>query len=193
MRRKVSAGVKAYFARKKAGKLSVVRTGARSVARRFSRPARSTRRSIKRFGGGGGGGFGMKSIFGKPMLTTVAGAVGAGFLTNLVLGKWGASLPMINSPIGAIAWRLVIPVGGAYLVRKKNRQLAEGMIIGGLVMAVTEAIRLYMPQAQIAGIPISGTTAVGEYLGGAGYDSVNTFGAPSIYESEAAFKDSAWN
>jgi hypothetical protein len=189
MRRKVSAGVKAYFARKKAGKLAVVRTGARSVARRFSRPAR---RSVSRFGGGGS--ISMKSIFSKPMLTTVGGAIGAGFLTNLVLGKWGASLPMINSPIGSIAWRLIIPVGGAYIVRKKNRQLAEGMIIGGLVMAVTEAIRLYMPQAQIAGVPIaSQSTAVGEYLGGAGYDSVNTFGAPSIYESEAAFKDSAWN
>ena len=137
MRAKVSAGVRRYFAAKKRGGGSV------SIARRSS-PAR--RFSVSRGGFTAGSLTGaLKGALTKPMLTKAGGAVLASFGTGYIMNRFSASLPLATNQYGRIAYMIAIPTVGAYLVRKKNRDLAEGMVIGGLVLAVNALIQQFRP------------------------------------------------
>lgn len=182
------------------------RTRTRSVIRYRSRGRSVARRHARRTGRRGSRGVSIPisvgSVFSKDTLTIAGGAIGSGLLTSIVLNRFGGMLPMSNSPIGGIFYRLAIPVGGAYVVNKflKQRKLAEGMIIGGVVLALNQVINLYLPQVGAAvAAPAPTIAPTGEYLGAlppmnASYDATSTFGAPpSSISSEPAFPDSAWS
>ena len=101
---------------------------------------------------------------------------------------------MATNQWGRIGYKMVIPLAGAMVVKRFNRKLAEGMVIGGAVMVLNDLLA-YAMSASGAG----GVTGTSEYLdrpagyGAAGYDAINDFGAaPSIYNSESAFASSAW-
>jgi len=226
MRRKVSLGVRRALAAKRAGRSTRRRSAPRAaVVVRRSRPRRRStmalavrrsysapaRRSFRRRRSGlvrSSGGFGLKSLISKDNLTVAGGAIGAGILTTIVLGRFGNVLPMSNQPIGVIVYRAVIPLGGAYLLRRVNPRLAQGFLLGGIILALNEVVRQYVPQigalANSAAAPA--VAGAGEYLGGlpgayrgmpnmnANYDATSAFGAapPSVYDSEPAFPNSAW-
>lgn len=147
------------------------------------------------------------------------GAVGAGLLTTYVVNRFSTNLPGAATPVGSIAYKLLIPFVGAYLVKRVNKDLAEGMIIGGAVLAINQAINQFAPQIPAM---VAGTTAgvhgylnrgsglrglpgaylparrngVGAYLHGmpnmnASYDANSAFGQ-SVYDSEPAFPNTAW-
>lgn len=174
MRRKVSLGVRRANARRRGG--------------------------IRRFTGGGGGlgkALTIKGLLSKETIQTAGGAVGAGFLTSFIIRRFGMQLPMATTGIGSVAYSLLIPFAGAYLVKNVNRRVAEGMAIGGVVLAINRIIELYVPQVgALVSPPVAGTS---EYLNGfasptqaigAGYEAVDTFGA-GVYDSDSAFKE-AW-
>lgn len=73
---------------------------------------------------------------------TASGAISASFLTTWLLRTYGAKLPLANTLAGRIGYKLAIPFAGAWAVNKfgKQREVAQGMIIGGVVMAVNEII-----------------------------------------------------
>jgi hypothetical protein len=69
----------------------------------------------------------------------VAGAIG---------GAWGASAipsmisPSLSSGWGGVGLALVVAFGGAYLLQKMSTDLAEGVLIGGSVTAVSNAVAI---------------------------------------------------
>lgn len=125
------------------------------------------------------------------------GAVGASLLTGFILNKWGASLPLANNKYGRILYTLGIPVAGAYLVRKKNRDLAEGLVIGGLVMTINTLMQGF--RAAVPAAAPAAPAALGSY-GVAGELGTGTFGyypqgmddGRGLGGSNVAFPQSAW-
>lgn len=159
MRAKISRAVKrAMRSRRSSG--AVMRTSSRrrsmtsyrprSAARRMSsgglyvikgrklNPQR--RRQFRRRRNPGG----LSSITGlltKDVMMIAGGAVAASVGTGYVLSKFGASLPMASTTYGRIAYQLAIPVAAAYFLRNKFRTFATGMVVGGVVMAITTVMK----------------------------------------------------
>lgn len=108
------------------------------------------------FGGGSLVGS-FKSAFSRGLVTKAGGAVAASFVTGYVLNRWGASLPMATNKWGRVGYSVGIPILGAYLVRRKSRDLAEGMVIGGLVMGINALV------SQVRASTASAPASVGSY------------------------------
>lgn len=214
MRRKISLAVKRANRLRASGggrrrSVAVIRTAPRRSLRRrsVSVARRSARRSFRRFSGGGGG-ISIKSLLSKDILMTASGAISASFLTTWLLRTYGSKLPMANTLAGRVGYKLAIPFAGAYVANKflKQRQVAQGMLIGGVVMAINEIIANFnRPAGAVAG--------VGGYAGPADYasqmiDGMNEgefmgedpdgmgeyFDAPvdPLYASQSAFPESAF-
>lgn len=156
-----------------------------------------------------GGGFGgvsrglmgdIKQLMDKQTLTVAGGAVASGLLSGYVLSKFGGaqaagafSLPGSQNKYGVIAYQLLIPVGGAFLVKRFSPNLAKGFLLGGVIAAMQSILAIAMPTPGA-----TATTGTSAYLDnmrpvGAnppGYSAIDAFGA-SIYSSEPAFH-SAW-
>lgn len=147
----------------------------------------------------------LRGVLSRDMLMLAGGAVGAGFLNNLILNSdvvKGWNLPGRGTAIGDAAYRLLIPVGGAFALRRfGGRQfdsLAKGLIIGGLTNAISEAVdymrtsvagtgeyfpSLYQSRTPSRALPVSATP---------GYSASNLFAMNGIYDGERAFKTDAW-
>jgi hypothetical protein len=162
VRRKISLGVKRAMAAKSRNPVSVIR--------RVSRPATFRRRR----GIGRTQSIGLRSLFSKDNLTMAGGAFAASFLTTVVLNRFSEArnpnaafkLPFTSAAGGAnvygeAVYGLIIPVGGAILIRKKSPSAARGMIISGifnLFNAVANFVSSPRPAAPAA------PARTGEYL-----------------------------
>ena len=199
MRAKISRAVKASIRARKFNKPTqssgpVVRYRNRTVTRviRRSAPVRGRVVRRRRSRGSSLGGFNLKSILGGDTLKLAGGTVGAAALTTFVLSRFGASLPMANTPYGMIAYKLAIPLAGAYLVRRMDRKVAEGMVIGGVVLAINQVISM-------VSTPTPAVATTGEYLTpvGAlppGESAVARFGGVNgVYDNSSAFASTAWD
>jgi hypothetical protein len=147
----------------------------------------------------------LKNVISKENIQLAGGAVGASFLTQIILARYGSKLPMAqadangNAP-GRMLYTLGIPVAGALLTHRFSPALAQGMILGGLIDTMTIAISSYVPGAREA------VTGTGEYLDytpapvGAlppGYSGMNQFGnirpVNGALDDNSAFKPDAWS
>jgi len=185
-RAKISRAVRASFRRRRGGS---------SIARR----------SFRRRSGGGGsfGGGGLmssfKSVLSKPLLMKAGGAVGSSLITGFILNKWGSTLPLASNKYGRMLYTLGIPVLGAYLIRKQSRDLAEGMVIGGLVMTINTLMQGFTALTAAPAVPAAVPAAVGSYAV-AGELGSGTFGyypqgmndAHGLGGANVAFPGSAW-
>jgi len=151
----------------------------------------------RRSGGGFGGGSLMSTFKGaisRPLLMKAGGAIAASLGTGYILNKWGSSLPLATNTYGKLIYTMGIPVAGAFLIRRKSRDLAEGMIIGGLVMSINSLISDFMTKAPAAAAPATvGAYSVAGELG-MGYSAYpqsmrDTF---ALGGSNVAFPESAW-
>ena len=147
MRRKISLAVK------RANRLRASRpvaTRARAIIRRVGS---FRRRSFRRSGGGGGGSLSLKTLLSRNVLMTATGAISASFLTSWLLRTYGARLPMANTTWGRIGYKLAIPFAGAWAAKKfaKQHDIAHGMIIGGVVMAINDLIASFNAPKVAAG------------------------------------------
>lgn len=196
-RAKISRAVKASFRRRRAsgGLRKASRSPVRAVARRRSRrrsvvrafsasPARrrSVRRSIRRrsSGGGGSGGSIVKQLMGRQVLSLAGGAIGASFATTFLLTKFGAKLPMANTQHGRLLYKIAIPAAGAFLVRKHNRDVATGMLVGGIIMVANDLI------ASMAG----GTAALKEYADDGDGEEYSYYSGEADMASQTYMEDS---
>jgi hypothetical protein len=170
------------------------------------------RANVARRGGGGfrsvgfrsGGGIlgAFRQSFARPTLMKATGAVAASIGTGMILRKFGASLPLSTARYSKAVYSLIIPALAAYFVQRKSRDLAEGLVIGGVVMAITEVIKnsatatsaigtLGASPSGIAALNGNGFGVAGE-LGYGAYpvgSDLDTLGAPLITR---AFPSSAW-
>ena len=176
-------------------------SSARRAVRRFGR------RASKAFRGFSGGSIAsqVKGVFSKENLTVAAGGVGATVLTNFILSRTKADgtsllpMPATNVAAAKIAYAIAIPVVGAILTRKMNPSLARGMVFGGLINGIVEAIKGYAP------VETKKALGFAEYLeytpmsalnGTPGYSAINQFSnvrpMNSAFANSSAFPADAW-
>ena len=164
MRKKISLAVKRAN-RLRAQNVKRSRPARRTtvVVRRASRPsfavARPARRNMARRSGGSGSilksGKGILGMVSKDTLMIAGGAVAASFGTGIILNKFGSKLPGMTSAnpktqeIARAAYSVAIPLGAAYLLRNKQRRLAEGLVIGGLIMGFNSLLRTFAPTTTV--------------------------------------------
>ena len=224
-KRKVSARRRTTRRRRSTRKVTARRTtrrtrrSTRKVSRRSSRSIRlkrgrsvtimaNPRRRARRSGGGRMGGnilAQVKGVFSKENLTVAAGGVGATVLTNFILSRTKADgtsllpMPATNVAAAKIAYAIAIPVVGAILTRKMNPSLARGMVFGGLINGIVEAIKGYAP------VETKKALGFAEYLeytpmsalnGTPGYSAINQFSnvrpMNSAFANSSAFPADAW-
>lgn len=179
-----------------------IRAAHRRGIYRHSRPSRSvTVVSRRRRSGGlrrssfGGGSLvsSFKSALSKPLLMKAGGAVVASIGTGYILNRWGDSLPLAGNKYGRMVYTLGLPVLGAYLVRKKNRDLAEGLVIGGLVMTINglmQSVRAATSApAAVGAYSVAGELGQG---GSFGYYPQSINDPHSLGGGNTAFPNSAW-
>jgi hypothetical protein len=156
--------------------------------------------------------FGLTTFISRPVLLTAGGAVTGGIVTNWVirsLAQAGIRLPGINIPAVDIVYQVSIPFVAANFVQRLNRNFAEGMVIGGVIMGLNSLMALlqsqYLAQQQPpkptseylnyapvrpVGAPI---TRLPQRQMSASYGASNIFGAgQSVYDSTPAFPTTAW-
>lgn len=182
----------------------------RPVRRRSFRRAR--RGGFGGFGGGGRGGI-IGQLFSTETLSVAGGAVGASFITTWVLGQFGRQLPMLGTPVGGVLYKLAIPAAASMLVRRWNKNVANGILIGGVIMAVNDLMARAMapaaaPTAAVRGMgQVYDPYAQGDELDGMGgeadlatqtymddsdelgeYFEAAEFATDPLYSSPSAFK-----
>lgn len=184
MRRKVSMGVRRANARR------------RSPVRRFGRAAGGV---ASRFGGGSIV-QSFKSALSSGMLMKAGGAVGASLGVGYILNKWGAKLPLANNQYGRVLYTFGVPVLLAYAVRKKSPTLAEGLVIGGLVMSINTLMQGFKAAtAATVAAPAAAPATVGSFAvagelgsGTFGYYPQGMTDGRGLGGSNVAFPQSAW-
>jgi len=195
------------------------RRSARRTTRRSSRAIRlkrgksvtimaNPRRRSRRSGGMRFGGnilSQVKGVFSKENLTVAGGGVAATVLTNFILSRTkadGSSLlpmPATNVAAAKIAYAVGIPVVGAILTRKFNPSLARGMVFGGLINGIVEAIKGYAPADTKKALGFSeylDYTPMSALNGTPGYSAINQFSTVrpmnSAFSNSSAFPADAW-
>jgi len=184
-----------------------------------AKPAKTSRRrrrrsAIRRFGSrarralGFGGGSVMsqvKGVFSKENLTVAGGGVAATVLTNFILSRTKADgtsllpMPATNVAAAKIAYAIGIPVVGAVLTRRFNPSLARGMVFGGLINGIVEAIKGYAPAETKRALGFAEYleyTPMSALNGTPGYSAINQFSnvrpMNSAFANSSAFPADAW-
>jgi len=196
------------------------RRTSRRTSRRSSRAIRlkrgrsvtimaNPRRRARRSSGGRMGGnilSQVKGVFSRENLTVAGGGVAATVLTNFILSRTKADgtsllpMPATNVAAAKIAYAVGIPVVGAILTRRFNPSLARGMVFGGLINGIVEAIKGYAPadtkkalgfSEYLEYTPMSALSAMTP-----GYSAINQFSnvrpMNSAFANSSAFPADAW-
>lgn len=163
MRAKISRAVKASMRRRHAGggsasrrrtTMAVARRRSYSPARRRSfstgglyvikgrklNPGRR-RRFHRRRSNPGMGLATIKGLLSKDVMVMAAGAITASVGTGYIISRYGLSLPLMTTSYGPAIYQLAIPLAGAYLIRRKSRNFAAGLVVGGVIMAITTVMK----------------------------------------------------
>jgi hypothetical protein len=147
----------------------------------------------------------VKGVFSKENLTVAGGGVAATVLTNFILSRTKADgtsllpMPATNVAAAKIAYAVGIPVVGAILTRRFNPSLARGMVFGGLINGIVEAIKGYAPAETKKALGFAEyleytpMSAVGQTPG---YSAINQFSnvrpMNSAFSNSSAFPADAW-
>lgn len=198
---------------------SSVRRMARRASSAISRVAR--RVSRRRSSGGyrsavavGGGMLGLRAIFNAENLKFVGGAIGGTFVANFAAAKIVPMLPasVQGNPFVVAAVKLGASAVTAKVVSRWSRPVAQGVLIGGMIVVANDFIRMYFAGGSTAG---SSAQYLGrnmsQYLGGPRVPAVNrnitslvgpvsptapTFASArrsgALYGNTSAFPSDAW-
>ena len=147
----------------------------------------------------------VRGVFSKENLTVAAGGVGATVLTNFILSRTKADgtsllpMPATNAAAAKIAYAVGIPVVGAILTRRFNPSLARGMVFGGLINGIVEAIKGYAPAETKKALGFAEYleyTPMSALNGTPGYSAINQFSTVrpmnSAFSNSSAFPADAW-
>ena len=170
----------------------------------MANPRRRSRRGGMRFGAGNILSQ-VKGVFSKENLTVAGGGVAATVLTNFILSRTKADgtsllpMPATNVAAAKIAYAVGIPVVGAILTRKFNPSLARGMVFGGLINGIVEAIKGYAPAETKKALGFAeylDYTPMSALNGTPGYSAINQFSnvrpMNSAFANSSAFPADAW-
>jgi hypothetical protein len=147
-----------------------------------------------------------KNVVSKENLQIAGGIIGASVLNKAVIGKFGDKLPMSSTPLGNTLYQAAIPALTAVAVRRFAPKVAEGLVLGGLVVAVNNLLKQYLPQAagfasyidSVAPYPTIPFPTSGELTPTTGsVDSASRMNASvsgysGIYDSPMPFAENAW-
>jgi hypothetical protein len=171
----------------------------------MANPRRRSRRSGGMRFGAGNIVSQVKNVFSKDNLTVAAGGVGATVLTNFILSRTKADgtsllpMPATNTAAAKIAYAVGIPVVGAILTRRFNPSLARGMVFGGLINGIVEAIKGYAPAETKKALGFAEYleyTPMSALNGTPGYSAINQFSnvrpMNSAFANSSAFPADAW-
>jgi hypothetical protein len=149
----------------------------------------------------------VKGVFSKENLTVAGGGVAATVLTNFLMSRTKEDgtpiLPMpadVNTQKAVrIAYAVGIPVVGAILSRRFNPSLARGMVFGGLINGIVEAIKGYAPAETKKALGFAEYleyTPMSALNGTPGYSAINQFSnvrpMNSAFANSSAFPADAW-
>ena len=147
----------------------------------------------------------VRNVFSKENLTVAGGGVAATVLTNFILSRTKADgtsllpMPATNVAAAKIAYAVGIPVVGALLTRKFNPSLARGMVFGGLINGIVEAIKGYAPAETKRALGFAeylDYTPMSALNGTPGYSAINQFSnvrpMNSAFANSSAFPADAW-
>jgi hypothetical protein len=149
----------------------------------------------------------VKGVFSKENLTVAGGGVAASVLTYFLMSRTKADgttiLPMpadMNTQKAVrIAYAVGIPVVGAILSRRFNPSLARGMVFGGLINGIMEAIKGYAPAETKKALGFAEYleyTPMSALNGTPGYSAINQFSnvrpMNSAFANSSAFPADAW-
>jgi hypothetical protein len=147
----------------------------------------------------------VKGVFSRENLTVAGGGVAATVLTNFILSRTKADgtsllpMPATNVAAAKIAYAIGIPVVGAVLTRKFNPSLARGMVFGGLINGIVEAIKGYAPAETKKALGFAEYleyTPMSALNGTPGYSAINQFSnvrpMNSAFANSSAFPADAW-
>lgn len=143
--------------------------------------ANPRRRSYRRNPFRGGNLLGqVKDVFSKDNLTTAAGGVASTILTRFVMSKVTLPVPADENAAKAVrlAYAVGIPAVGAIVTKRFSPSLAKGMLIGGLISGITQALKEFAPEQ-------AATLGLGEYLQYAPTSSVGQL--PPSYMAASRF------
>ena len=171
----------------------------------MANPRRRSRRSSGGMRFGGNILSQVKGVFSKENLTVAGGGVAATVLTNFILSRTKADgtsllpMPATNVAAAKIAYAVGIPVVGAILTRRFNPSLARGMVFGGLINGIVEAIKGYAPAETKKALGFSEYleyTPMSALNGTPGYSAINQFSTVrpmnSAFSNSSAFPADAW-
>lgn len=150
-----------------------------------------------------------KSVVSKDNLQIAGGVIGASVLNKFVIGRFGASLPMASTPLVNTLYQAAIPAVAAVAVRKFAPRVAEGLVLGGLVVAVNGLLQQFLPQAAgfssyidqtppqpILPYPTGGLSPITGSVDSASRINANigsnTMAYSGIYDSPMPFQSDAW-
>ena len=148
-----------------------------------------------------------KGVFSRENLTVAGGGVAATVLTNFILSRTkGDGTSLLPLPADAntqkmarIAYAIGIPVVGAVLTRRFNPGLARGMVFGGLINGIVEAIKGYAPPDTKRALGFAeylDYTPMSALNGTPGYSAINQFSTVrpmnSAFANSSAFPADAW-
>ena len=147
----------------------------------------------------------VRNVFSKENLTVAGGGVAATVLTNFILSRTKADgtsllpMPATNVAAAKIAYAIGIPVVGAVLTRRFNPSLARGMVFGGLINGIVEAIKGYAPAETKKALGFAeylDYTPMSALNGTPGYSAINQFSnvrpMNSAFANSSAFPADAW-
>lgn len=170
----------------------------------MANPRRRSRRGGMRLGAGNIMSQ-VRNVFSKENLTVAGGGVAATVLTNFILSRTKADgtsllpMPATNVAAAKIAYAIGIPVVGAVLTRRFNPSLARGMVFGGLINGIVEAIKGYAPAETKRALGFAeylDYTPMSALNGTPGYSAINQFSnvrpMNSAFANSSAFPADAW-
>jgi hypothetical protein len=170
----------------------------------MANPRRRSRRGGMRLGAGNIMSQ-VRNVFSRENLTVAGGGVAATVLTNFILSRTKADgtsllpMPATNVAAAKIAYAIGIPVVGAVLTRKFNPSLARGMVFGGLINGIVEAIKGYAPAETKRALGFAeylDYTPMSALNGTPGYSAINQFSnvrpMNSAFANSSAFPADAW-
>lgn len=145
----------------------------------------------------------LKGLLAKDNLKTAAGVIAATSVTSLAFSKFGDKLPGLTKADGtrsapvAIAYAVLIPGVVGILVRRYDRAISDGLIIGGLAGGALAAIQQYAPAETRSALGFSeylsvpGVRGLSASITGPGAGRVFSSGR-SVLASGGPFKGSNW-
>lgn len=147
----------------------------------------------------------LKSLISKDNLQLAGGVILSAVLNKQVMAMVGDKLPMASTPLVNTAYQAAIPAITSVMVRRFAPKVADGLVLGGLVIAVNGLLKQFAPQFAGFGAYVDGSAPFPTIPFPSGQELTPTTGSvdsatrmnasvgySGIYDSPMPFESNAW-